>query len=101
MLKNPCLRYVILQYIHAHIHTPRTFDENVRALQTVLLSYSYVLLFRDMIDGSLRGMMLLGFVRTEEYTTIKLGISLFKNYYKGGPAAYLAVGYFIFKGEKS
>ena len=43
--------------------------------------------------------MLLGFVRSKEHTVIKLGLSLFKNYYKGGPYAYLAIGYFILRGE--
>ena len=97
------LRYTLMQkYVfHAHIHTTRTPDENIQDLQAVFLSFSYIFLFRDKIDGSLRGMMLLGYNRSEEHTTIKIGISIFKNYYGGGPYAYLAMGYIFLRGEYS
>ena len=97
------LRYTLMQkYVfHAHIHTTSTPDEDIQDLQAIFLSYSYIFLFRDKIDGSLRGMFLLGYNRSEEHTTIQLGVSIFKNYYMGGPYIYLAMGYIVLRGEYS
>ena len=39
-----------------------------------LLSYTYAFLFRDRLDGSLRGTAMLGINRREKYTTIKVYI---------------------------
>ena len=40
----------------------------------VLLSYSHVLFCREKLDGSLRGLVLLGVDRKEKYTVLKVGI---------------------------
>ncbi len=64
----------------------------------MVLSYSNVLLFRDKWDGSLRGMILVGFIRKKDYTIMKLGLSFFKNFYKGAPNLYTGPGYFALRG---
>ena len=79
-------------------HFTRTYEDSVQAVHSAILSFSHIMMFRDKIDGSLRGMMSLGFVRSKEHTMIKLGLAMFDNFYKGGPYAYLAVLYFILKG---
>ena len=67
----------------------------------VLLSYKYAVMCRDRKDGSLRGIMLLGVDnKTKDggnYTLIRLGLSLFQNYYRGGPFLYYVTAYHILK----
>ena len=76
-------------------------DVTIREFHSVLLSYKYALLFRDRKDGSLRGMMLLGVDHKvkgrTKYTLIRLGLSLFQNYYRGGPLLYLVGSYHVLK----
>jgi hypothetical protein len=43
------------------------------------------------MDGTLRGAMLLGIERKGDYTLLKLGTTLFKNYYRGTPFINLIV----------
>ena len=74
---------------------------SVEQFQRVLLSYKFVIICRDKLDGSLRGMCLLdkgtkGAVG-HQYTVIKLGLALFTNYYQGGPLLYYIVFYHILK----
>lgn len=68
---------------------------------SVLLNYKYAIICRERRDGSLRGMMLLGVDRKEldgvKYTQVKVGLSFFQNYYRGGPWLYFASAYLILK----
>lgn len=73
----------------------------VEQFQRVLLSYKFIIICRDKLDGSLRGMCLIdkGTKGTDRhrYTIIKLGLALFTNYYQGGPLLYYVVFYHILK----
>ena len=51
----------------------------------MIMQYTHVLMCRDRMDGTLRGAMLLGIERKGDYTLLKLGVTTFKNYYRGGP----------------
>lgn len=67
----------------------------------VLLSYKFAIMCRDRKDGSLRGIMLLGIDKktgdSGNYTLIRLGLSLFQNYYRGGPFLYYVTAYHVLK----
>ena len=51
----------------------------------MIMQYTHVLMCRDRMDGTLRGAMLLGIEHKGDYTLLKLGVTTFKNYYRGGP----------------
>ena len=75
-------------------------DVTIRQFHTVLLSYSYALIFRERKDGSLRGVTLLNVSRRKHgknYTLLQIGLSFFQNYYRGGPMLYYVVAYHILK----
>ena len=83
-----------------HTHTLRGGGKNqaIAAFHKTVLSLSHVIMFRDKIDGSLRGVFMINVNHFEKYTTIRVGWSFFKNYYKGSPFLYLASGYFFLRG---
>ena len=92
----------------------------IEVFHKILLQYTYVALFRDKTDGSLRGMTLIGIdrevVEGKNYTVIKVwldhviaascdhyshqqsGLVLFKNAYHGGPMIVLLMVYYFIKG---
>ena len=114
-------------HTHAHTHT-RTLIINVivynilriDVFHKILLQYTYIALFRDKTDGSLRGITLLGVdretVEGKKCTIIKVwlnhviiwscdqcshqqvGLLLFKNAYHGGPLILLLMAYHLMKG---
>lgn len=65
----------------------------VEDIHNVLSSYTHVLMCRDRVDGTLRGTLLIGVERKGEYTLIKLGTTIFKNYYRGSPFIKLMTSY--------
>lgn len=69
----------------------------LRMYDKVLRSYSHILFCRDRLDGSLRGLMLLGVDRKETYTVFKLGLMLFHRHYRGGPWMRLAIACMILR----
>ena len=79
----------------------KTDDVSITDFHQVLLSYKYAIMCRDRKDGSLRGIMLLGVNRKtkagKNYTLIRLGLSLFQNYYRGGPILYYVTAYHVLK----
>ena len=50
---------------------------------------------RDRIDGTLRGILPIGVERKGDYTLIKLGLTIFKNYYRGSPFIKLMSTYLV------
>ena len=76
-------------------------DVPIQEFHKDILTYTHALFCRDRTDGSLRGMMFLGIDNCkqggESYTLIRLGLSLFQNYYSGGPLLYYFFAYMIFK----
>ena len=80
------------------------FDTEVTVEQfhQVVLRYKYVLLCREKIDGSMRGMAFFGKSRSQEVngskcTLIKVGLTFFNVKYQGGPIFYYVILYHIFK----
>ena len=43
------------------------------------------MLCRDRVDGTLRGIMLVGIDHKGDYTLMRIGFTIFKNYYRGSP----------------
>ena len=76
-------------------------DFSIHEFHKVILTYKHALFCRDRTDGSLRGMMFLGIDNCkqggESYTVIRLGLSFFQNFYRGGPLLYYFLAYMIFK----
>ena len=74
-------------------------EQTIGWLHKGFLNYTYFMLFRDKMDGSLRGIAAIGIKCYEKYTELKMGPTFFKNYYKGGPISYIAMGRCILKGN--
>ena len=68
---------------------PRPIEE----LRHVLSQYKYISLYRDRVDGSLRGMLLVDEIERKhrgiDIVRITMGLSLFKEGYRGGALAYI------------
>lgn len=67
-------------------------DITVEAFHKIVLGYTYAVMCRERIDGSLRGIYLMGKDHKEEkgqkYTVIKIGLALVRSGYRGGPLMY-------------
>ena len=76
-------------------------DITCETFRKVVVSYKLAILFRERLDGSLRGMCLLSKDQIEhngkKLNTIKLGLALFHNYYQGGPYLYYVIIYHALK----
>ena len=87
----------LYRFLMTMLDTTATIDQ----FHTVILSYKYAITCRERKDGSLRGVSFLD-IRPQEvdgqrYTLIRLGLSFFENFYRGGPLLYYIVSYHIFK----
>ena len=84
-------------FLKGMLHTDVTINE----FHKVLLDYKMALMCRERTDGSLRGVMLLSVDKKEKdgkpYTLIRLGLSFFQNYYRGGPLLYYILAYHVLK----
>ena len=75
--------------------TTMTWDlaRPTESLHDVLLTYKYISLYRDRVDGSLRGMLLVDEIERKHHGTdivrITMGLSLFKEGYRGGTLGYI------------
>ena len=76
------------------------FYFRLESAYAAIQSYSHALLCRDRIDGSLRGFSGFTIKRHANHTVLRVGLSLFKNYYNGGPYLYITIGYIMLKGEQ-
>ncbi len=76
-------------------------DVTVQQFHKILLSYSFVFLCRERMDGSLRGVMLFAVDKKEQdgkkFTLIRLGLAFFQRNYQGGPIMYYVTLYHILK----
>ena len=67
-------------------------DMSVENFHKVVRSYTFAVFCRERIDGSLRGIYLLGKeykeANKQKYTVIKLGLALVRSEYRGGPLMY-------------
>ena len=72
-------------------------DITVYDFHQLLLKYKYAVLYRERIDGSLRGVALCDKSRKEhagkKYTVITLGVAFFDRRYRGGPLLHYFVCY--------
>lgn len=76
-------------------------DASIKDFHSLLRTYTYAVICRDRTDGSLRGVGLAGIDRRDlngyKYTTIRVGLSFFQNYYQGGPILYYMIAYLLLK----
>ena len=74
----------------------------IEALQDVVLSYKFVSLYRERVDGSLRGMMLLDEKERmhcgKKIFVFRMGLALFKQHYRGGALPYI---FFLYRALRS
>ncbi len=72
-------------------------DVSYETFHKIINSYQIVATFRERLDGSLRGIHLLGRNEVErngkKITIIKLGLAFFEKQYQGGPYFYLVLIY--------
>ncbi|XP_062505379.1 uncharacterized protein LOC134182067 isoform X1 [Corticium candelabrum] len=71
---------------------------SVETFHKYLLKYSHVAIFRDRLDGSLRGMFMIDYKTNlsmdgRSYNCINLGMTWFRNNYRGGPLMYAVLGF--------
>lgn len=73
---------------------------DIHQFHQILLSYKFAITCRERKDGSLRGVSLLDVIPAErsrqDYTLIRIGLSFFENFYRGGPLLYYIIFYHIF-----
>ena len=98
MPMHTCMHAHTHTHTHTHTHRGGGKDRKIAAFHKFLLNLSHVIMFRDKIDGSLRGIFMTSINHFEKYTTIRTYWAVIKNYYRGGPFLYLAIGYFILRG---
>ena len=76
-------------------------DITIDTFRKTVLAYKYVIIFRERLDGSLRGMCLLGKDTVDKNgqkcTILKMGLALFHNYYQGGPFLYYILLYHLIR----
>ena len=76
-------------------------DVPVEDFHQIVLSYKYAVLFREKMDGSLRGVMLFDKLRKDhagmKYTIFRLGLAFFHPNYQGGPLLYYFLLYHTIK----
>ena len=77
-------------------------DISLETFRRVVTSYKFVIVCREKIDGSMRGMCLLDKATEktkdgQKYTLIKMGLALFEKQYQGGPLLYYVMFYNILK----
>ena len=74
-------------------------DITMSQFQLVLLSYKFVVICRERMDGSLRGAMLLGIDSKDncgkKYTVVRIGLAFFQKFYQGGPLLYYVLAYHV------
>ena len=76
-------------------------DISVEDFHSIVRSYAYAIFCRERIDGSLRGIYLLGKehkeAKKQKYTVIKLGLALVRTGYRGGPLMYYVFLWHVLK----
>lgn len=100
--KTELLDEVSVNELYSFLVKMMDSDVTIEAFHhSVLLSYKFAIFARDRKDGSLRGVTLMGIDHKElngvKFTLIKLGLSFFQNYYRGGPLLYYVFAYHVMK----
>ena len=75
-------------------------EVTINQFHELLLTYKFAITCRERKDGSLRGVFFLDVSPREHdgqrYTLIRIGLSFFENFYRGGPLLYYVVAYHVF-----
>ena len=98
--KTDLLDEVSVNELYRFLMTMLDTEVNINQFHKLLLSYKYAITCRERKDGSLRGVFFLDIGPREHdgqsYTLIRLGLSFFENFYRGGPLLYYVVAYHVF-----
>lgn len=99
--KTELLDAVSVNELYGFLINMMDSDVSIREFHSVLLSYKFAIICRERKDGSLRGVTLMSIDKKEHngvgYTLIRLGLSFFQNFYRGGPLLYFVLTYHAFK----
>ena len=98
--KTQLLDEVSVNELYRFLTSMLETEVTINQFHTLLLSYKFAIACRERKDGSLRGVFFLD-VRPEEhdgqsYTLIRVGLSFFENFYRGGPLLYYVIAYHVF-----
>ena len=99
--KTSLLDEVSVNELYRFLLTMLDSDININQFHATLLSYKYAITCRERKDGSLRGVFLLDIkpqqeCNGQEFTLIRVGLSFFENFYRGGPLLYYVIAYHVF-----
>lgn len=97
--KTHLLDEVSISQLYSFLKSMMDSDITMAQFHLVLLSYKFVVLCRERMDGSLRGAMLLGVDHKEncgkKCTVFRIGLAFFQKFYQGGPLLYYVVAYHV------
>ena len=98
--KTDLLDEVSVNELYRFLMTMIDTEVDINQFHKLLLSYKFVITCRERKDGSLRGVFFLDIAPREHggqrYTLVRLGLSFFENFYRGGPLLYYVVAYHVF-----
>ncbi|KJE95155.1 hypothetical protein CAOG_05637 [Capsaspora owczarzaki ATCC 30864] len=83
------------------LDTNQSLSQSLDMFRSYVLSFDFVIMYRSKLDGSLRGMFLMGQESTharpdgKSAAVLKVGLALFREGYHGGPWFPLAVLYIV------
>ena len=97
--KTDLLDEVSVNELYRFLLTMLDSNVTINEFHAVILSYKFAIMCRERKDGSLRGVFFLDISPQERegqnYTLIRLGLSFFENFYRGGPLLYYIVAYHV------
>ena len=98
--KTDLLDEVSVNELYRFLMTMLDSEVTINQFHNLLLSYKFAITCRERKDGSLRGVFFLDVGPREHegqrYTLIRIGLSFFENFYRGGPLLYYVVAYHVF-----
>jgi hypothetical protein len=98
--KTDLLDEVSVNELYRFLMTMIDTEVTINEFHKLLLSYKFAITCRERKDGSLRGVFFLDVGPREHdgqsYTLVRIGLSFFENFYRGGPLLYYVVAYHVF-----
>ncbi len=98
--KTDLLDEVSVNELYRFLMTMLDTEVTINEFHKLLLSYKFAITCRERKDGSLRGVFFLDVGPREHdgqsYTLVRIGLSFFENFYRGGPLLYYVVAYHVF-----
>ena len=80
-----CVSRSIKYSVHLLVTAMICHDYSASGIRKSIMQYSHILMCRDRLDGTLRGILPIDIDRKGDYTLLSAGLGLFKNYYRGSP----------------